>query len=86
MTSRQPVIRRSPLSRIVYTDEAMAKATNWTHLMEQYRGKWVALADDETTVLAAAATAKEAHQAALHRSKSPILYQVPETFDLFAGV
>ena len=54
--------------------------------MEQYRGKWVALADDETTVLAAAATAKEAHQAALHRSKSPILYQVPETFDLFAGV
>jgi hypothetical protein len=64
----------------------MAKAINWTHLLEQYRGKWVALADDETTVLAAATTAREAHQAALRQSKSPILYHVPETFDLFAGV
>ena len=42
----------------------MAKAKNWTHLVEKYRGQWVALADDETTVLAAAATAKEAHQTA----------------------
>ncbi len=64
----------------------MAKAINWTHLMEKYRGKWVALADDETTVLAAAATAKEAHRAGLQHSPSPILYHVPETFDLFAGV
>ena len=64
----------------------MAKATNWTHLMEQYRGQWVALADDETTVLVAAATAKEAHQAALRRAKSPILYHVPETLDLACGL
>ena len=64
----------------------MAKAINWMHLVERYRGKWVALADDETTVLAAAATAKEAHQAGLHHSASPILYHVPETLDLFAGV
>jgi len=32
-------------------------AKNWTHLFEKYRGKWVALAEDETTVLAAAETA-----------------------------
>ena len=64
----------------------MAKATNWTHLFEQYRGKWVALADDETTVLAAGESAKEAHTAALKHSRLPILYHVPETLDLFAGV
>jgi hypothetical protein len=60
-------------------------AKDWTHLFEKYRGKWVALAEDETTVLAAAETAKEAHEAALKRSVLPILYQVPETLDLFAG-
>jgi hypothetical protein len=62
-------------------------AKNWTHLFEKYRGKWVALAEDETTVLAAADTAREARDAALKRSISilPILYQVPETLDLFAG-
>ena len=64
----------------------MAKAKNWTHLVEKYRGQWVALGDDEITVLAAAATAKEAHQTALQRASSPILYHVPETLDLFAGV
>ena len=60
-------------------------AKNWTHLFEKYRGKWVALAEDETTVLAAADTAKEAHTAGLKHSRLPILYQVPETLDLFAG-
>ena len=62
-------------------------AKDWTHLFEKYRGKWVALAEDEITVLAAADTAKEAHEAALKIRSSvlPILYQVPETLDLFAG-
>jgi len=63
----------------------MAKAIDWTHLFENYRGKWVALADDETTVLASGDTAKEVHQAGLKHSKLPILYRVPETLDLFAG-
>jgi hypothetical protein len=60
-------------------------AKDWTHLFEKYRGKWVALAEDEITVLAAADTAKEARDAALKRSLLPILYQVPDTLDLFAG-
>jgi hypothetical protein len=60
-------------------------AKGWTHLFEKYRGKRVALAEDEITVLAAADTAKEAHEAALKRSLLPILYQVPDTLDLFAG-
>jgi hypothetical protein len=58
---------------------------DWTHLFENYRGKWVALAEDETTVLAAGESAKEAHTAALKHTSLPILYQVPETLDLFAG-
>jgi hypothetical protein len=60
-------------------------AKDWTHLFEKYRGKWVALAEDETTVLAAGETAKEAHTAALKHSQLPIMHQVPETLDLFAG-
>jgi hypothetical protein len=41
----------------------MAQPIDWTHLFEKYRGKWVALADDEVTVLGSSATAKEAHAA-----------------------
>ena len=46
----------------------MAIAKDWTHLFELYRGKWVALADDETTVLASGASAKEVHEVAPHSS------------------
>jgi Family of unknown function (DUF5678) len=59
-------------------------AKDWTHLFELYRGKWVALADDETAVLAAASTAKAAHAAALKRSETPFLYRVPDTLEAFA--
>ena len=51
-------------------------------MFEKYRGKWVALAEE---VLAAADTAKEAYADALKRTTLPILHQVPETLDLFAG-
>jgi hypothetical protein len=63
----------------------MAKPIDWTHLFEKHRGKWVALADDETTVIAAADTALQAHQEGLKRSSLPILFRVPDTLDLFAG-
>lgn len=64
---------------------SMNKAIDWTHLFEKHRGKWVALSRDETTVLAAADTAKEAHRQGLMHTALPILYRVPETLDLFAG-
>ena len=73
----------APETIVVVYSPHMAK--DWTHLFEKYRGKWVALAEDEITVLAAADTAKEARDAALKRSLLPILYQVPDTLDLFAG-
>lgn len=63
----------------------MAKTINWTHLVEQHRGMWVALAEDETTVLATGRTAKEAHDAVATLPGHHFLYRVPETLDLFAG-
>jgi hypothetical protein len=60
-------------------------AKDWTHLFERYRGKWVALAEDETTVLASAPSAKEAYAAALKQAATPLLYRVPDTLEAFAG-
>ena len=62
----------------------IAHMKDWTHLFEKYRGKWVALADDEATVLAVGDTATEAHVSARESSALPILYKVPDALDLFA--
>ena len=59
---------------------------DWSLLFANYRGQWVALADDEVTVLAAAPTAKGALAASTESgSPSPILYRVPDTLDTFVG-
>jgi Family of unknown function (DUF5678) len=58
---------------------------DWTHLAQRYPGKWVALADDETTVIASGDSAKEALKAATAQSPSPFLYRVPESLDAFVG-
>lgn len=63
----------------------MSNVIDWTHLSENYRGKWVALADDLRTVVAAEDTAKQAYQAGLKHAGRHFLYQVPATLDLFAG-
>jgi hypothetical protein len=63
----------------------MTNAIDWTHLSENYRGKWVALAEDLTTVVAAGDTAKEAYEAAAKKAQRHFLYQVPATLDLFVG-
>jgi uncharacterized protein DUF5678 len=46
----------------------MSKPIDWSHLYKNYRGKWVALADDEVTVLASGETAKEAYEGGLRAS------------------
>jgi hypothetical protein len=63
----------------------MSNAIDWTHLSENYRGKWVALAEDLTTVLATGDTAKEAYEQAAKKPGRHFLYQVPATLDLFVG-
>ena len=59
---------------------------DWSPLFPRYRGQWVALADDEVTVLASAPTAKAALTASTSKGEPmPILYRVPETLDTFVG-
>ena len=61
------------------------KAFDWTHLTK-YKGKWVALADDEITVLASGKTLKETAQKAERKGyKNPIFYSVPEKLTYFVG-
>jgi hypothetical protein len=60
----------------------LSQSKDWSHLSANYRGQWVALADDEVTVLAAAATAKDALAASAAKgAPEPILYRVPDTLD-----
>jgi len=60
-------------------------AKDWTHLFEKYRGKWVALAEDDTTVIASGATARETRDAAAKKAGQHFLLRVPETVDIFVG-
>ena len=63
----------------------MAKAKDWTHLFKNYRGKWVALAEDDVTVLASGTTAREARDAAAKKAGQHFLLRVPETDEIFIG-
>ena len=59
---------------------------DWSQLFAKHRGQWVALADDEVTVLAATTTAEEAlAKSAAKGAPDPILYRVPDTLDTFVG-
>jgi hypothetical protein len=51
---------------------------DWSSLLAYYRGQWVALAEDEVTVIAAAPTAKAALAASAAKGAfEPLLYRVP---------
>jgi hypothetical protein len=66
--------------------QEMPQVKDWSLLLAQYRGKWVALADDEVTVIAAASTAKAALMASAAKgARQPILFRVPDSLDTFAG-
>lgn len=52
---------------------------NWSKLFRQYPGMWVALAQDEKTVIAAAKDAKAAYDEARKAGiKVPIMLKVPK--------
>ncbi|MEK7171453.1 MAG: DUF5678 domain-containing protein [Patescibacteria group bacterium] len=57
----------------------MKKASiNFTFLYKKYPGQWVALANDEKTVLAVGKTAKEVlNTTKTNKKDTPILYRVP---------
>ena len=62
-------------------------AKDWTNLYRKYKGMWVALADDQTTVLGVGKTVKEAVTKAKNKSsKTPFLTRVPQTLDAYVGL
>ena len=61
-------------------------ATDWTQLYLQYSGKWVALAEDEQTVLGSGKTAAEAFAIAEKKGfHKPILTRVPKKLVSYVG-
>lgn len=61
-------------------------AIDWTKIYEQYKGLWVALKEDEQTVIASGRTAKEAWDRAQQNGyKKPILSNVPEKLSTYVG-
>jgi len=53
-------------------------AIDWTKIYKKYRGLWVALKDDQKTVIAAAGTVKKVMEEAKKKGfDEPILFRVP---------
>ncbi len=64
----------------------LMKARDWTHLFKRYRGKWVALKDDERTVAGSGSSLKAAKTAAEKDGVSnPILMRIPKKVTNFVG-
>ncbi len=62
------------------------KAINWNSIYKKYKGLWVALAQDEKTVLAAAKTAKAAFNKAQKSGyQKPILTKMPQKLVNYVG-
>lgn len=61
-------------------------ATDWTKIYKNYQGLWVALKDDEITVIASGKSLEEtAGKAEKKGFKDPIFMQVPQKTTYFIG-
>ncbi|MBI2100846.1 MAG: hypothetical protein HYT47_02400 [Candidatus Vogelbacteria bacterium] len=61
-------------------------AKDWTKIYEKYKGLWVALAEDEETVLAAGKTLKQALEEARQKGhRHPIMTRMPEKLVAYVG-
>lgn len=61
-------------------------AIDWTNIYKKYRGQWVALKDDEKTVVASGKTAKQAWEKAQDKGyKKPIMFCVPTEIIPYVG-
>lgn len=63
-------------------------AVDWTKIYKKYKGLWVALAENEQTVLGSGKTVKEALLAARKKSgvTTPFLTRVPENIVPYVGM
>lgn len=61
-------------------------AIDWTKIYKKYKGLWVALLDDEKTVVGSGKTAKEAWVMAQKGGhEKPILTRMPEKLVTYVG-
>lgn len=61
-------------------------AINWTNIYKKYKGLWVALKDDEKTVVASGKTAREAWEMAQEKGYAkPILTRMPKKLVTYVG-
>lgn len=61
-------------------------AIDWTKIYKKYKGLWVALEEDEVTVIASGKTAKEAWEKAKEMGhKKPIMFRVPTEIIPYIG-
>ena len=59
---------------------------DWTKIYQKYKGLWVALLDDEETVVGSGKFLKEAvREAHENGCKDPIVTRVPETLSAYVG-
>ena len=66
-------------------DEVM-DVKDLTPLYKKYKGQWVALKDDEVSVIAHGGKAKEVWQAAVNKGyKNPIMFKVPTRLMSYVG-
>lgn len=61
-------------------------AIDWTDIYKKYKGLWVALKQDEKTVIASGKTAKDAWAKALEKGfHKPILTRMPSKLMTYVG-
>ena len=61
-------------------------AIDWTKIYEKYKGLWVALKDDEQTVISSGKTLREAiEKAQEHGFQNPIMHRVPSQLIPYVG-
>ena len=61
-------------------------AIDWTKIYKEYKGLWVALKDDEQTVISSGKTLKEtAEKAKTKGFEKPIFMRIPQRVSYFAG-
>lgn len=61
-------------------------AIDWTKIFNKYKGLWVALKDDEQTVISSGKTLKETAEKALEKGfAKPIFMKVPQRASYFVG-
>lgn len=67
-------------------DKVAYMAIDWEPIYQKYKGKWVALKQDEVTVIANGDTLQEAYDKAIMQGyRQPIMTRMPEQLIPFVG-